>query len=103
MRRDSTLKLTLALVLLACVFLVTRGGFVSADTVDEAKTMQSLLERLERRILEDGEFSVTFEFHSPLIKGDDVWWSVPYFNEEFELTRDLGEIGADYVCFHERW
>jgi hypothetical protein len=79
------------------------GGTTNKVIQAQGDNLQSLLELLRQKITTDSDFSVTFQFNAPLIKDDDVWWSVPYFDSNSELTRDLYNVGEDYVCFHERW
>ena len=88
------------IVLLVCI--LVSGKIAPVKATDTAQNMRALLEEWKQQA-DNGNGTLSFEFNTPLIKGDDTWWFVPYTDQKAELERNIGDIGDDYVCFVERW
>jgi hypothetical protein len=75
---------------------------VTIQASNEISDMTMLLDRLKQQLSEQSDFTVSFQFVAPLIKGDEEWWTFPNYDQSLDFERVLGEIGTNYVCFDER-
>lgn len=80
--------------LLAAVLLIAASMMIRRTVAqDNPASLRALLESLR-----DNKTAATIEFARPLVSGELIW-SLP----DDTAQRQIGEVGADYVCFSEPW
>lgn len=77
------------------------GVALAQDAATAEATMSDLFQRLQARIDGNSDFSINVVFIQPLIPGEPAW-QIPGVLTDGSASRQLGEIGDNYVCFIER-
>lgn len=101
-RNLKTLLFVFALVIFSILNGLTTWTSTIAEEQSQHTNMRALLESAKVRIESEAPFQVTFKFAQPLMDNDEVFWEIPYYSQEADIDRWIGEIGDDYVCFYER-
>jgi hypothetical protein len=94
--------LILAFALVTMVNVIVAWKPATAQEHSHNQNMRELLETLNTRIETEAPFIITFKFAQPLMDNDELFWEIPYYSEEADIDRWIGEIGDDFVCFYER-
>jgi hypothetical protein len=93
---------TFAFVLFTIAIGLTTGASAIAQEQSDYTNLKGLLEALRSRIESEASFQVTFKFAQPLMDNNEIFWHIPYYSEEDDIDRWIGDIGDDFICFYER-
>ena len=75
---------------------------ISAQELSQSHNMRELLETLNAQIEGATPIQITFRFEHPLMDNEELFWEIPYRSPDGEVSRWIGEIGNDFVCFYEQ-
>lgn len=75
---------------------------ISAQETSQHNDMRELLEALNVMIETEAPFHVTFQFRQPLTEIGGDFWEIPYNPPNEDISRWIGEIGDDFICFYEQ-
>lgn len=89
---------SLIVLSIACLIIIQA---VRAQDAPQSQHMGALLETLNQRIEHEPPFHVTIKFAQPITDSSSLFWEVPYISADSDVSRWIGEIGDDFVCFYE--
>jgi hypothetical protein len=91
---------TLFLVTIAVSFAVISPYTLSRSTVaqETRKDFHMLIAELDQRMTSDETLQVAIRLHTPIVPDENVL-VVPDTDSSDDITRDIAEIGEDFICF----
>jgi hypothetical protein len=93
-----TLLTFTVMTLLLLLYSTSRAG----GRENHTDNLRAMLENANTRTEGTSPITLVFKFNQPLMDTGETLWEIPYYSQEEDIVRWIGEIGNDYLCFYER-